>query len=157
MPSIPVYPPPKQQCRVLNMLPELIHTPSGLAILEIQGTLNVPSYAPSEECRANGTLAADSGHTDIGRLVFPLYSSSQACIDPSWTKKVYLYVGKHQRLTGEVQRLPKALAVVRRRADQPATQCQSTVGMDEELEIVEIIKHKIIFSQRPEPVSNGMI
>jgi chromosome transmission fidelity protein 8 len=60
-------------------------------------------------------------------------------------KGVYLYIGKHQRLTGEVKKLPKAMGVLRRREVEGDDQ--------EQLEIVEIVKHKIVFSQRPEPVS----
>lgn len=61
-------------------------------------------------------------------------------------KRVFLFVGKHQRLHGEVKKLPKALAVMRRK--------QSGDENCEELEIVEIVKHKIIFSHRPEPVGD---
>ena len=60
-------------------------------------------------------------------------------------KRVYLYVGKHQRLTGEIKKLPKAMGIMRRRVKE---QDNGT----EELEIVEIVRHKIVFSQRPEPV-----
>ena len=56
-------------------------------------------------------------------------------------KMVYLYVGKHQRLTGQVKKLPKAMAVLRKKEADT-----------ESLEISEIIKYKIVFSQRPEPV-----
>lgn len=61
-------------------------------------------------------------------------------------KRVYLYVGKHQRLTGEVKKLPKAMGIMRKR--------EGVGNGIEELEIMEIVRHKIVFSQRPEPVGN---
>lgn len=54
-----------------------------------------------------------------------------------------MYVGQHQRLTGEVKKLPRALGVVRRREG---------AGGEDELEIVEVVRYKIVFSSRPEPV-----
>lgn len=64
-------------------------------------------------------------------------------------KTVYLYVGQHQRLTGEVTKLAKPLAVIRRR-DTPELPREDAAG--EELEIVDVVHYKILFSTRPEPV-----
>ena len=61
-------------------------------------------------------------------------------------KRVYMYIGKHQRMTGEVKKLPKAFAILKRKESEQQ-------DAREELEIVDIVKHKIVFSQRPEPVS----
>lgn len=116
-------------------LPQLLQTPSGLALLELQGTFNTP--APDG--------AGDDDAVPIGRLDFPDYRPDSVTFDPSstaWTRRVYMYVGQHQRLTGEVKRLPRALGVVRRRGG----------GEGDELEIVEVVRHKIVFSSRPEPV-----
>lgn len=137
-----------------NPLPQLLQTPSGLALLEMQGTINLPS---SEETESDH---APSAHDiPIGRLIFPAYNESNK-EDKSWMKQVYMYVGKHQRLTGEVKRLPKAIAIIRKRVDAQEDKAVDEDGdMDgerqekvEELEIVEIVKYKIIFSTRPEPV-----
>lgn len=65
-------------------------------------------------------------------------------------KTVHLYVGLHQRLTGEVKKLAKPLAVIRRRAEDARTQ---GAGSDE-LEIVDVVYYKMIFSSRPEPVGD---
>jgi chromosome transmission fidelity protein 8 len=64
-------------------------------------------------------------------------------------RRVYMYVGQHQRLTGEVKKLPRALGVVRRR------EAAGEEGDGDELEIVEIVRHKIVFSSRPEPVGTA--
>ncbi|KAI0850234.1 hypothetical protein F5Y00DRAFT_233975 [Daldinia vernicosa] len=132
-----------------NPLPQLLQTPSGLAILELQGTINVPENNEDNTQKVT-----------IGRLVFPDYHpETQDSSSTAWMKQIHLYVGEHQRLTGEAKKLPKAMAIIRKRtksgedvemADEPSS--SSTV---EELEVVEIVKYKLVFSQRPEPVGTG--
>ena len=140
-----------------NPLPHVIQTKAGLALLEIQGTINLPDHG--DEDAFNSTSRGGEGgkvmETPIGRLVFPDYEGSEG--GDKWMKRVYLYVGKHQRLTGEVKKLPKAIAVIRKRKGEAAgTQnvgaTEGDEGATEELEVVEIVKYKILFSIRPEPV-----
>jgi len=131
MPSIPLHIASKDAAsKSTNPLPELVRTPTGLAILEIQGTINLPPASPS------------SSTTPIGRLVFPDHSADST--DISWRKRVHLYVGQHQRLTGEVKKLPNPVAIIRKRNTEPS--------QGEELEIAEVVYYKIVFSSRPEPV-----
>ncbi|KAK5112020.1 hypothetical protein LTR62_004554 [Meristemomyces frigidus] len=116
----------------------LLKTPSGLAILEIQGTVN-------------SELAASQHSTDnslpLGKLEFPLYDpASTALEDTAWQKRVYLYVGKHQRMTGEVKKLGRPIAVVRKR--------ETGLEGEEELEVAEIVYWKVLFASRPEPVGS---
>ena len=66
-------------------------------------------------------------------------------------KTVHLYVGRHQRLSGEVKKLPKAVGVVRKRDTEIGDVDGERAG-EEELEIVEIVEWKVVFSNRPEPV-----
>ena len=85
-------------------------------------------------------------------------------------KRVYFYVGKNQRMSGEVKKLVKPFAIIRK-VDKSRGQGRGDVemgGLDEEgqdvgqvgqedveeLEIVEIVRYKIVFSTRPEPVSD---
>lgn len=105
--------------------------------------------------------------TPIGRLVFPDHDVDDPKERTAWMKKVYLYVGRHQRLTGEVKRLAKPLAVIRRRelggdagglrdGSKADADADADAVADEELEIVEVVYYKILFSSRPEPVSEDM-
>lgn len=73
-------------------------------------------------------------------------------------KKVYLYVGKHQRLTGEVKKLPKAMAVIRRREGTGVLGDEEDGYRErsEELEVVDIVRWKILFAGRPEPVGGEL-
>lgn len=136
MPTIPLHTSPAQTAvtHTTNPLPQLLQTPAGLAILEIQGSINLPPASPS------------SSTISIGRLVFPDYTAGGSPENISWMKRVHLYVGQHQRLTGEVKKLPNPVAIIRRRGNGEAT-----VETDE-LEIAEIVYFKVIFSSRPEPV-----
>jgi chromosome transmission fidelity protein 8 len=146
---------------VRNPLPQLLQTPSGLALLEMQGTINLPDQDDEDSITSTEIHGgATAQETPIGRLVFPLYDPQDAN-STAWMKRVYMYVGKHQRLTGEVKKLPKAIAIIRKRTDGLARQRNGQGGIAEEgeeggnideLEIVEIVKYKILFSSRPEPV-----
>ena len=68
-------------------------------------------------------------------------------------KTVFLSVGKHQRLTGEVQKLPKAIGVVRKQHPN-INGIDAKREMEENLEVMEIVEWKILFSSRPEPVGD---
>ena len=144
MPEVKIHPPDRTILRdgASNTLPQLIQTPSGLAILEIQGTIHTPPAKSSDEMDDDPQI---DEAVSIGRLDFPLHTVDNPPADMDWMKRVHLYIGKHQRLTGEVKKLPKALAILRR---MPSEQ----EGSQEDLEIVEIVKYKLVFSQRPEPV-----
>ncbi|KAL6858400.1 Ctf8 domain-containing protein [Trichoderma novae-zelandiae] len=139
-----LYPPSKQPPTTPNPLPKLLQTPSGLAILELQGSINLPQDAEGETHK----------EVEVGRLEFPDYSPD--AIGTAWMKRVHMYVGQHQRLTGEVKKLPKALAVVRRRQDRMLEGSGGRyVEEGENLEVVEIVKYKLMFTSRPEPVGTA--
>lgn len=144
MPSIPLHILPTSPSSRPNPLPGLLQTPSGLAILEIQGSINTPPLHSEDSPSASPACAA----TPIGRVVFPHYSSA----DPSqgWMKTVHLYIGRHQRLAGEVKKLANPLAVIRRRDMTEEARGDDEQG--EELEIVDLVYYKLLFSSRPEPV-----
>jgi chromosome transmission fidelity protein 8 len=146
MPSIPIHPPSGfvMDPKASNPLPQLLQTPSGLALIELQGTIHVPTPTTEEMEVDNAEYKID---TPVGRLLFPQYSATNPTSDTSWMKRVHLYIGKNQRMTGEVKKLPKPMGILRKKA-----------GLDngqEELEIVEIVRHKIVFSNRPEPVTES--
>ena len=68
-------------------------------------------------------------------------------------KKVWLYVGQNQRLTGEVRRLVKPVGLVRRRVrsgDADGGEGEEGREGGEELEIMEIVRYQVFFGARPE-------
>lgn len=124
----------------MNPLPPLIQTPSGLAFLELQGSFRLP-----ETVSADGSTSSEP--VTIGTIDFPGFDpASQNDGNTAWMKKVYMYVDRGMRMTGEVKKLPKAVAVVRKKPDQPEG--------SEALEIMEIVKYKLQFSERPEPIGS---
>lgn len=163
MPTIPLHiRKPNATQSVENPLPALLHTPTGLALLDLQGTIHFPS--PSS---ADTATTSSSPSTLVGKLAFPLHNPSlNGPDDTKWMKRVYLYVGKNQRMSGEVKKLGKPFAVIRK-VDKRDEEGEDAVMGDvdneglggegagtEELEIVEIVRYKIVFSTRPEPVSS---
>ncbi|CAK4032265.1 related to sister chromatid cohesion Ctf8 [Lecanosticta acicola] len=144
MPSVPLHPPIVEQRKgsdTDNALPPLLHTPSGLAMIELQG-----SVLSEDEHIENVSTALR-----LGKLVFPEE-------DGVWDgKKVFLFVGSspertHQRMAGEVKKLVKPVAVLRRRTTNDD---RASSGTGDEVEIAEVVRHKIIFSHRPEPLGGG--
>ena len=152
MPSVPLYTKSSHEAdkRGATPLPSLLSTPSGLVIVEIQGTIHAPFPSISDDASASPPT-----QTPVGRLDFPDYDST-APDDNKWMKRVYLYVGQHQRLVGEVKKLPKAVAVLQKR--EPGEDAEeSRSGQDENvdqdvLEIAAVVKYKVLFQSRPEPV-----
>lgn len=139
MPSVPIHPPshPRETGVADSTLPQVLRTPSGLAIVEVQGTMR-SNLSPS--------LRDTAEAPPIGQLVFPYYDETKGPEDTSWHKRVHMYVGKHQRLTGEVKKLANPIAVLRRR---------TSADDRDELEIAEIVYYKLLFAHRPEPVGGG--
>ncbi|KAH6900083.1 chromosome transmission fidelity protein 8 [Thelonectria olida] len=139
-----LYPPSKDASTKSNPLPPLIQTPSGFALLELQGTINLPEDNEGEPLP----------NAEIGKIDFPDYVPGAE--GSAWMSRVHLYVGQHQRLNGEVKKLPKAIAVVRRRVNKVTTGSGGEVQeQGDNLEVVEIVKHKLMFSTRPEPVGTA--
>jgi chromosome transmission fidelity protein 8 len=150
MPQIPLHIARAPAAPLENPLPRLLHTPSGLAILELQGTIHFPP--PSL------TSSDLPTSTSVGKLVFPLYNSELSEPgDTKWMKRVYFYVGSNQRMTGEVKKLGKPFAVIKKKEGGDSDAMMGEVYGDEnrggeELEIVDVVRYKIVFSTRPEPV-----
>jgi chromosome transmission fidelity protein 8 len=149
MPTITVHLPAPTRSSPGSSLPPLLQTPLGYALLELQGTINFPAPAGED----------GEGSTEVARVVFPDYDPSSAdagTAEGPWMKRVWLYVG-FQRMTGSVVRLAKPLALLRRREARGeemhldgAAGAQRTT--EEELEILELVRWKIVFRSRPEPV-----
>ena len=142
MESIKVFPSYNNASAGSSPLPQTVQTPAGLALLELQGIINLPKDSEGEPLN----------DFNFGRLVFPDYKPG--AIGSGWMKRVYLYIGQHQRLNGEVKKLPKAMAVIRRKQGVSEQENGDDAGSDE-LEIVDIIKYKLMFAGRPEPVGTA--
>lgn len=111
-------------------------TPSGLCLLEIQGELDYPDHAPAQ-VTDDSFITVDEIHdaVKVGRLEY----------DDKDPSKVVLFVGKSQRLVGSIVDLDVPLGVLRVPLD-------GQEGAAEPIQMVDIIKKKLIFSERPLPI-----
>jgi len=150
MPTLPLHlspAPAATEAAPANPLPSLLHTPLGLALLELQGTINTPP--------PTATMAS----TPVGTLTFP------ADFGPE-NKRVYMHVGANQRMVGELKKLGTPLGVLRRRTwrsggteddvvmQEPEENRNAGRWDGEELEVAEVIRWKLVFAGRPEPVGS---
>ncbi|ODV80842.1 uncharacterized protein CANTADRAFT_48270 [Suhomyces tanzawaensis NRRL Y-17324] len=121
----------------------VISTPFGLSILEIQGELNIPTEPPA------------SDHTDAEYVlnfitvdqVYHAVKCGNLEFDAADPKKATLFIGKSQRLLGSVVNLETPLAVLKVPLGGSSEQEENT-----QIQMVDIIRNKIIFKQRPLPI-----
>lgn len=78
----------------------------------------------------------------FGNLVF----------DPHDDKKVTLFIGKSQRLLGNIVKLQTPLAILRIPTNRNGDDDDDMVDDKEDIKIVDIVKAKLIFKQRPLPI-----
>lgn len=128
-----------EKCVENTAKPVTISTPYGLAIIEIQGELNVPVGMPpdhaSEEYKANFTKVNDEfSAVKFGQLEF----------DEKDKTRAVLYIGKSQRLLGNIVSLSTPLGVLRIDSSK------------KDVKMVDIIYKKIIFKERPLPIMGGV-
>lgn len=154
MPSINLLPNLSSSPSPENPLPPLLHTPSGLALLELQATIH--HETPDDRDNADQP-DGPAFETPIGKLLFPDYSPQTPADDTRWMKRAYLYVGRYQRMAGEVKKLGRPIAIVRRSTSASTSGTATATASDEagELEIVDIVRFKVVFASRPEPVTDG--
>lgn len=138
-----------------NPLPQILQTPSGLALLEIQGKIhvgNLPLIRSSQdlhivdEDQDNSNVVNSGDYRKLGSLEFADNG-----------KDVNMIIGKHQRLRGKVTELKVPLAVLKMdglssvQSGSQRTQSGNTQSV-KTVPVLEIIKYKILFNTRPEPV-----
>ena len=115
-------------------LPEVLRTPAGTVLLEIQGQINVgPTPLLRTELDAPGTAAAlaEASPALIGDVDLARVDEQGA--------PVTLAV-ESQLLRGSVVKLAAPLAVL-----------DVSAGEAPEVPVVDVITHKLVFSKRPEP------
>ena len=114
----------------------VISTPFGLVLLEIQGELNLPREVPKDNLQ--DFISVDSIHHAVkfGRLQ----------LDEKDPKKLTLFVGNSQRLIGDLVKLNPPLAVLKVPIDK------TDLIKDKSIDMIDIIEKKLIFKERPLPI-----
>jgi chromosome transmission fidelity protein 8 len=88
---------------------------------------------------------------NLGRLVFPPPDDGNP-ENTAWDRKrVLLFIGKHQKMAGEVKVLKNAIAVLGRPAQPTASSAR-----DGCVEVIEVVRWKMVFASRPEPMGAGV-
>lgn len=116
---------------VESPLPQFIQTPSGLALLEIQGKLNLPAHNDGY-----------NGKHEIGTLNMS-------------DKTAWLWIGNHQRMEGKIVELTPPLGILKRADNYKDTNNLGGNPDGSAVEFVDVIRHKIVFNTRPEPMVLG--
>lgn len=120
----------------------VVRLDNGVAIIEIQGALNrgsVPLVASDTDL--NRDSQADDAPitvTDIGEIELEEGAENGS--------SATMIVGRQQLMRGKVVKLAKPLAVL---------ELPTNSGENEEVKTLEVVTHKIVFNQRPEPYIAG--
>ncbi|CAI5759764.1 unnamed protein product [Candida verbasci] len=129
----------KIDCRSVQNLQydgNIITTPYGLTLLEIQGELNLPDKVVENN---ENFIKVDEIYDAVkfGNLVF----------DQKETNKVILFIGNSQRLLGTIEKLNTPLGVLK-----IPVKNDDNMEIEEDIKMIDIVKHKLIFKQRPLPI-----
>lgn len=120
----------------------VVRLDNGVAIIEIQGALNrgsVPLVASDTDL--NRDSQADDAPitaTDIGEIELEEGAENGS--------SATMIVGRQQLMRGKVVKLANPLAVL---------ELPTNSGENEEVKTLEVVTHKIVFNQRPEPYIAG--
>lgn len=127
----------------------IVSTPLGLSILEIQGELNLPSRIPDDKDNCDVAYLQNFVTVDeiyeavkFGRLVIEGESSAKAT----------LFIGSSQRLLGKIVDLDPPLAVLKIPRKGELTNVSGNQERSDEIDMIDIIRKKIIFQERPLPI-----
>lgn len=175
----------KEDHALESVLPKILKTPSGLALLEIQGTITVGKrkltseggFGLENEDEEDADMTDGEDSNNINQDVYeavPHIGEFDFSDIESGGSEVVLRIGKFQRLRGKLTKLKMPLAVLRmdpkdssEEVDEikpPPTQdlldaTRRTIVNDRdavvEVPILDIIYYKILFSTRPEPIVYG--
>lgn len=129
-----------------SVIPQTLQTPSGLALLDIQGNIRIGNKALT----GKGGLGLESQNGEPEDYISILeyvgeFDFSDVLAGGS---EVLLRVGKSQLMKGKLEKLKKPVAVLRIASDEQIT----TEDEVKEIDVVEIVYYKLAFTTMPEHV-----
>lgn len=125
------------------MVPSILKTPTGLLLIEVQGTLHIGQKA----LVSSGSLGLDANET-VSKASHDLIGVFDFSELEKGGKEIVLNVDRHQRLRGKVVKLKDPIAIVRTDAVSDSTNPDEAP----EIPIIDIVEFKAVFSNMPEPV-----
>lgn len=125
------------------IVPSILKTPTGLLLIEVQGTLHIGQKA----LVSSGSLGLDANET-VSKASHDLIGVFDFSELEKGGKEIVLNVDQHQRLRGKIVKLKDPIAILRTDAISDST------NPDEppEIPIVDIVEFKAVFSNMPEPI-----
>lgn len=141
----------QKKAEPLEGLPPLLKTPSGLALIELQGRINVGSNS-----LIASALDLERDTEDVSSI--PEFDSTVKRhlgeVEFVDNNEVLLNIGNRQLLRGKIVELKPPVAVLDM---QPASMTRTQMSQAKVVEkldipVLEIIRHQILFNNRPEPV-----
>lgn len=143
-------------------LPHVLRTPSGLVLIEIQGTIHVGSKiltstgglglvteASKENATINKSLgfkpfSLDSPVDFVGKFDFSQIETGE--------HNITLIIDQHQRLRGKLTKLKKPLIILGIDSGLNKFETEHKQAISIDIPIEDVIESKIVFSSRPEPI-----
>ncbi len=122
----------------------VLSTPAGLFLIEIQGELNIPSKKPvglsEEEKQLFIKRKLPSVYTDRDKPPKDLVKFGRIEIHEGSGEAV-LYISTSQRLEGKIESLDPPLGILK-----------IPEGDDQNCEMLDVIKKRLVFRNRPLPI-----
>ena len=136
-----------------------VMTPHGLAVLEIQGELNLPDHRPVGTTQTPQTN--DSPYITVDDI-YDAVKFGHLEFDKKDESKVTLFIGKSQRLIGNIVKLDTPLGLLKiplsgangmnLEDDQNDKDKDDASESTEKVQMIDIVKAKMIFKHRPLPI-----
>ncbi|ABN67722.2 predicted protein [Scheffersomyces stipitis CBS 6054] len=135
----------------VNTPDDVISTPFGLSLIEIQGELNLPHEAPINVQKNDTNAEYIRNFVTVDEIKHAV-NFGQLQLDEKDPSKVTLFIGKSQRLLGSIVELDLPLGVMKIPLNQDTSPENGNEKQKEDIQIVDIVRKKMIFKQRPLPI-----
>lgn len=136
----------------------VISTPLGLTLIEIQGDLSLPKFKPSglnttEENLFKKVKIPDlfNDNNNESNNEIDMVKFGHLEIDNS-SKKATLFISTTQRLIGTIEKIDPPLGILKVTKNNNNNNSNNINNTNQSCEIIDIIKNKIIFKNRPLPI-----
>ncbi|KAI5964290.1 uncharacterized protein KGF55_002232 [Candida pseudojiufengensis] len=134
----------------------IISTKYGSTLLEIQGELNLPSHKPKDITKLSKEDQEKMSNFITIDNVYDAIKFGHLEFDSKDETKVTLFIGKSQRLIGNLVKLDIPLGILKipkKQPDESKMDIDFEEGEEEEnIQMIDIIQAKLIFKQRPLPI-----
>lgn len=130
----------------VTTLPSVLQTPSGLILVEVQGTIHVGAHTlVSTEGLGLNSQSENAPAEEKSVRFLGTFDFSQV-----EKKEITLVIDEHQCLRGKITKLKAPLAVLK--MDNATRDGDGGTSDQISIPIMGLIESKVVFSTRPEPI-----